>query len=138
MWSGTMRHIGIREIDRGQHDTPRPVAYATGCCMLARADAIKKVGLLDEAYYMYAEDADWSLRFLRAGLAILYEPRARVWHKLSVSAGGHLSWFKLSHKERSSLRFFARYARWYHWLVLPWLHVAASAVTAARYFAARP
>jgi len=135
MWSGTMRHIGIREVDHGQHDLPHPTAYATGCCILARAEAIRKVGLLDETYFMYAEDADWSLRFRRAGYTIVYEPRAKVWHKLSVSAGGHLSWFKLTHKELSSLRFFARYARWYHWLVFPWLHIAATVWTAVRYAA---
>ena len=136
-WTGTMRHVGIRELDRGQHDRPGPVGYATGCCILARAAAVREVGLLDEAYFMYTEDADWCERFRQAGYTILYEPRARVWHKLSVSAGGHLSWFKLKHKYTSNLRFFARYARWYHWLVFPWMHVAATVAAALSYAARR-
>ncbi len=137
MWSGTMRHRGIREIDNGQYDRAQAVGYATGCCLLARAEAVRTVGLLDEAYYMYSEDADWSARFHRAGYTILYEPRAKVWHKLSVSAGGHLSWFKLKHKYLSNLRFFARYARWYHWLVFPWLHVLADVYAALKYIATK-
>ena len=137
MWTGTMRHRGIREIDAGQYDGARPVGYATGCCILARADAVRKVGLLDESYYIYSEDADWSIRFRRAGYTILFEPRAKVWHKLSVSAGGHLSWFKLKHKYLSNLRFVARYARWYHWLVFPWLHVLANVYAALKYMATR-
>jgi GT2 family glycosyltransferase len=95
------------------------------------------VGMLDEAYFMYTEDADWSLRVRRAGYRILYEPRARVWHKLSVSAGGHLSFFKLRHKAQSNFRFFARYAAWYHWPVFPWLGILVNAFAALNYFRGR-
>jgi GT2 family glycosyltransferase len=134
MWTGTMKHIGIREVDRGQHDTVGEIAYASGCCMLVRADVIRKIGLLDESYHMYTEDADWSMRARRAGYAIVYEPAARVWHKLSVSSGGHLSWYKLKNKFISNLRFFWRYGTWVQRLVFPWLSVIVNAIAAGRYF----
>ncbi len=133
MWTGTMKHVGIREKDRGQHDTAGTTAYATGCCVLTRKDAVEKVGTLDESYHMYTEDADWSLRMRRAGYTIAYEPQARVWHKLSVSAGGHLSWYKMKNKYVSNLRFFARYASWYQWPVFPWLSIAMNGIAALRY-----
>jgi GT2 family glycosyltransferase len=133
MWTGTMRHIGIREIDRGHHDTAQEIEYATGCCILARREVVQKIGLLDESYSMYTEDADWSMRARRAGYTIMYEPKARVWHKLSVSAGGHLSMFKMRNKFWSNLRFFARYASWYHWLVFPWANIIVNGYTAATY-----
>ncbi len=132
-WTGTMRHTGIRECDRGQFDSPRDIAYATGCCLLTRREVIEKVGLLDDTYFMYAEDADWCMRVRRAGYRILYEPRARVWHRLSVSAGGHLSFFKMKNKARSNFRFFARYASWYHWLTFPWMNIVVNTLAAARY-----
>lgn len=132
-WTGTMRHVGIREHDRGQYDAPRETGYATGCCMLTNRGVIGRIGLLDESYFMYSEDADWSLRARREGYRVLYEPRAKVWHKISVSAGGHLSRFKLTHKFLSSFRFFARYASWYHWLTFPWLSVMVNLLAAARY-----
>jgi GT2 family glycosyltransferase len=132
-WSGTMKHLGIREEDRGQHDQARRIDYATGCCMLVRTSIVRSVGGLDESYYMYGEDADWSMRVWRAGYTVWYEPLGKVWHKLSVSAGGHLSSFKLRNKLISSLRFFARYARWYHWLTWPWMLFAGNAVAAVRY-----
>ncbi len=132
-WTGTMRHTGIREADHGQYDTPREIGYATGCCILTSREVIQRAGVLDESFFMYTEDADWSMRVRAAGYRILYEPRARVWHKLSVSAGGHLSLFKLRNKALSNLRFFARYARWYHWLTFPWLNVLVNGWAGIRY-----
>ncbi len=133
MWTGTMKHTGIRESDAGQYNTATDIEYATGCCILTKREVVEKIGLLDESYSMYTEDADWSMRARRAGYTIVYEPEARVWHKLSVSAGGHLSLFKLRHKFRSNLRFFARYAAWYNWLVFPWVNILVNGYAAARY-----
>lgn len=133
MWTGTMRHLGIREKDTGQYGITRRIDYATGCCILTRREVIERAGMLDETYYMYSEDADWSMRVRRAGFSIVFEPQAKVWHKLSVSAGGHLSWFKLKNKFLSNLRFFGRYAEWYHWLVFPWMNLIVHGVSALRY-----
>ena len=137
MWTGTMRHIGIREVDLGQHDMVREIGYASGCCILVRADVIRKIGMLDESYHMYTEDADWSMRVRRAGYAIVYEPAAKVWHKLSVTAGGHLSWYKLKNKFISNMRFFWRYGSWTQRLVFPWLSVMVNILAAVRYLFTR-
>lgn len=132
-WTGTMRHIGIREADAGQYDTPGPTEYATGCCILTSRELVERIGTLDESYYMYSEDADWSMRARHAGYRILYEPRAKIWHKLSVSAGGHLSWYKMKNKFVGNFRFFARHAAWYQWLVFPWLSIIVNGGSALRY-----
>jgi GT2 family glycosyltransferase len=122
-WLGTMAHIGIREEDHGQYDTARETDYATGCCVLVRRELIESAGMLDEAFFMYTEDADWSVRARKKGFRIFYEPRSRIHHKVSVSAGGNLSWFKLRNKYVSQMKFFARHASWYHWLVFPWMSI---------------
>lgn len=132
-WTGTMRHRGIRERDRGQYDMPGQTGYASGCCLLVRRELVETVGMLDESYFMYTEDADWCMRARRAGYAIMYEPRARVWHRLSVSAGGHLSWYKLKNKARGNWTFFVRHARWYHWLTFPWMTILSNSAAAVRY-----
>ncbi|MDH3251854.1 MAG: glycosyltransferase family 2 protein [Ignavibacteria bacterium] len=136
-WTGTMRHRGIREIDRGQYDAPCTTDYATGCCVLVPAEVVRNVGMLDESYYIYTEDADWSLRIRRRGFTIRYEPAAKVWHRLSVSSGGHLSWFKMKNKFLSNMRFFARYGSWYHWLVFPWASILVNGVAAFRFLLQR-
>jgi GT2 family glycosyltransferase len=122
-WSGTIGHVGIRERDHHQFDAARETDYATGCCVLVSAAVIDTVGMLDESYFMYVEDVDWSVRARQRGFRVFYEPRASILHKVSASAGGNLSWFKLRNKYLSQMKFFARYASWYHWLVFPWLSI---------------
>jgi GT2 family glycosyltransferase len=133
MWTGTLKHIGIRELDHGQYDRSMAVEYTTGCCILTRRDVLEKAGMLDESFPMYTEDADWSMRVRQAGYSVVLEPRAKIWHKISVSSGGHLSPFKMKNKFIGNMRFFARHAEWYHWLVFPWANVIVNAYTAVRY-----
>jgi len=80
LWTGTPRHRGWKRIDQGQFDGNQVIAQATGCAMLVRSDALRDVGLLDEQFWAYAEDLDWSLRFLEQGYRIALAPRAHVWH----------------------------------------------------------
>lgn len=116
---GTARHIGIRERDHGQYDEARRVDYISGCALMARREVFEREGLLDPGYRAYFEDVDLCMRAARAGYDILYVPAARVWHRISASTGGQISRRKIVTKFRSSLRFFGRYARPYHWLTIP-------------------
>ncbi|HEX5166238.1 MAG TPA: glycosyltransferase family 2 protein [Thermomicrobiales bacterium] len=51
-----------------------------GAFMLVRLAAIDAVGLLDERFFMYGEDIDWSFRIKRYGWRVYYVPGARVKH----------------------------------------------------------
>jgi hypothetical protein len=114
LWTGRIFHRGLRQYDHGQQsaDAPAAVDFLTGCAILAKRECLEKIGLLDECYYMYAEDADWCWRARRAGFACLYQPAAKIWHKVGASAGGS---FKVYHKVRGNFIFFRRYAKWYQW-----------------------
>lgn len=116
---GVSRHIGIRETDRGQFDTSGYCDYITGCAMMIRRSAIESVGFLDTAYPMYSEDADYCFRAKAKGFRIRYEPRGKVWHKISAATGGQLNWKKIRLRLYSNGIFLLRYARWYHWLTIP-------------------
>jgi GT2 family glycosyltransferase len=59
---------------------PFPIDHPLGACILTRPAVLGQVGLLDERFFMYAEEVDWCLRVRRAGWAIWQEPRARVTH----------------------------------------------------------
>ena len=85
---------------------------------------------------MYSEDADWSMRARKAGFRIVFEPEAKVWHRISATAGD-FSLFKMKHKLFSSLRFFGRYASWYQWLVIPWMSFLINATLLLRQFFSR-
>ncbi len=51
-----------------------------GACLLVRTSALFKVGLLDERYFMYMEDLDWSRRFWENGFKVAYVGEAEVVH----------------------------------------------------------
>ena len=79
--------IGFGEEDRGQHDTPHPTPYAHGAAMMIKREAIDKVGLMPECYFLYYEELDWSMMFTRAGYEIWYIPACTIYHKESQSTG---------------------------------------------------
>jgi len=51
---------------------------------LIKKQAIKKVGLFDESFHTFYEDADYSLRIIKAGYKIIYVPQAKVFHKTPI------------------------------------------------------
>lgn len=51
-----------------------------GACLIVRQSALDKVGLLDERYFIYMEDLDWSRRFWEAGYKVAYVGTAEVVH----------------------------------------------------------
>lgn len=61
-------------------DEVRRVQVVTGCFMLVRQEAIRQVGMMDEGYFMYAEETDWCWRFLKAGWENLFYPDACIIH----------------------------------------------------------
>lgn len=81
------RAIGFGENDHGQYDIAHPTPYAHGAAMLIRRDAIDKVGLMPECYFLYYEEIDWSMMFTRAGYQIWYEPTCTIYHKESQTTG---------------------------------------------------
>jgi GT2 family glycosyltransferase len=64
----------------------RAVEVVAGCFILARRDAIEQVGVLDESYFMYGEEADWCYRFRKAGWRVLFTPGAQIVHLGGVSS----------------------------------------------------
>lgn len=78
---------GVDEVDNGQFDHAMETDFATGAAMLMRYKALRKVGLFDEKYFLYLEDADLSMRMKKKKWQVIYSPKAKVWHKVSQSSG---------------------------------------------------
>ncbi len=81
------KHRGMDEKDRGQYDTIEETEFVTGGALFVRRDVFEKIGLFDDKYFMYLEDADFCYRATKAGFKILYVPTAQVFHKNAQSAG---------------------------------------------------
>ncbi len=79
--------IGFGEEDRGQYNTAHSTPYAHGAAMLIKREAINKVGLMPECFFLYYEELDWSMMFTRAGYEIWYDPACTVFHKESQTTG---------------------------------------------------
>lgn len=84
-------HRGVDEVDRGQFDIPKDTDFITGCSFMMRRDVVEKIGYLDDKFFLYLEDLDYSLRARKAGFRALYAPGSIVWHINAGSTGkpGH-------------------------------------------------
>ena len=87
-----MRAIGIhrRASERDAADETgaiQSMSFATGCCVLFPANVARETQGFAEDFFLYCEDAELSLRLVRAGYRLYYQPAARVYHRqLPVSA----------------------------------------------------
>ncbi|MBA3889498.1 MAG: glycosyltransferase, partial [Gemmatimonadaceae bacterium] len=108
MAGGTVAFWGSLSSQTGagtSRNAPRPrpaLDFISGGCLLVRTAAVRAAGLLDERFFMYGEDADWSRRIVAAGYRLSYAPAAEVWHKGGGTAG-HRSPLHDYHSVRSSL-----------------------------------
>lgn len=103
-------HIGVDEVDSGQFDDiNNKVDFLTGCCLLVKSSVFRQIGLLDQKYFMYLEDADFCRRAKLAGFNLAYIPSSKIWHVNAGSSGsgGDLHNYFLS---RNRLLFGFRYA----------------------------
>jgi GT2 family glycosyltransferase len=105
------RQDGFGERDDGSHDTPRDVDRATGAAMAVSRAALERAGLLDEALFAYAEDAEWCIRIRRAGFAVVFAPEAKAWHVGSASTGGLRSPTSLYYETRNMIVVAERHRR---------------------------
>ncbi|PIZ98543.1 MAG: glycosyltransferase family 2 protein, partial [Candidatus Levybacteria bacterium CG_4_10_14_0_2_um_filter_35_8] len=55
-------HRGVDEVDKGQYDSIEKTEFASGCCMLIKKEVFEKVGMFNEKYFLYYEDADFTRR----------------------------------------------------------------------------
>lgn len=84
---GETRMIGLNEQDTGQFGLePRPVDFVTGCALLVKMELLEEIGLLDERFFSYYEEAEWCVRARQASFKIWHVPQAKVWHKIPLDA----------------------------------------------------
>ena len=65
---------------------PFPIDFPLGAAMMVRREAIDRVGLMDEGFWMYCEEIDWCWRMRKAGWRALCMPAARVVHHAGQSS----------------------------------------------------
>lgn len=114
-------HQGYKDLT-----TPHEVDSISGAFFMVRHEILKEVGLLDEDYFMYAEDIDWAYRIKKSGWQIWFTPRATVLHKKKQSGRSHANrerrmktqtFFITYNKLFYTKHYESVYPRWVTWLV---------------------
>lgn len=106
-----MRDRGLGELDGAKWSVARDVDYLLGTFLLVDLEAARKTGLLDERFFFYYEDLDWSIRFRQDGFRLRVVGSARVNHRVSASTGGKENPLNRYYLARSSVIFFSKHAR---------------------------
>ncbi len=68
-----------------QASQPFTIDHPLGAAIMTRADVIRQIGLMDEGFFMYAEEIDWCLRVRKAGWDICCVPDAQIVHHAGAS-----------------------------------------------------
>jgi GT2 family glycosyltransferase len=64
-----------------------PIDWVAGASMIVRRQVFRDVGLLDEGYFLYFEEEDFSLKARHAGWSCWYVPASRIVHLVGKSTG---------------------------------------------------
>jgi GT2 family glycosyltransferase len=91
---------------------PREADWVSGACLMVRRADAEAVGLLDERYFMYAEDVDFCAALRARGRRVIFTPAAEVVHLRGRAAASAPAATETAYR-RSQLAFYAKHhPRW--------------------------
>lgn len=111
--AGPPAHVG---------EEARACGFVSGCCVMLRAEAVKRLGAFEASYFSYGEDVELSLRYARAGWRLLWVPEAHVVHHSPWPEPAIAPW-KLTLRDRNRRRMVrthyslgerVRFAAWFY------------------------
>ncbi|MGW8122594.1 glycosyltransferase family 2 protein [Roseivirga echinicomitans] len=83
----TNRFLGLSEtrfeaqaLDKVKASFTVNTDWITGCCILVRSAVISEIGMLDDKFFAYHEDVDWSIRMRKAGYELRVVPESTIFH----------------------------------------------------------
>jgi hypothetical protein len=94
-------------------------SYAIGAGMLIHRDIFERIGLLDENYFLYFEDADFCMRARQAGIPIRFLREPVIAHRESETTKKLGSSLLLRYHARNALRFNWRNGPWWVRIAVP-------------------
>jgi GT2 family glycosyltransferase len=83
---GGGRITPVTGVDRFVH-SPGRMDFVSGTSLFIKRRVLEQVGLLDERFFFYWEDADFSRRALDRGWKLAVADNASVYHKFSATVG---------------------------------------------------
>jgi GT2 family glycosyltransferase len=86
LWNGP--HIGAGEKDKEQYEKVEERIFLDDVFTLVSKQLYEEVGGYDSQFFLEAEEYDWQARAKKMGWRFYYTPRAKLWHRVSMSMGG--------------------------------------------------
>jgi len=84
-WIGDGGGIRHNQLDNGQFNTIKSVAYAPGTMALIKKSVFEKVGLLPECYFATGEEMEFAIKTRKIGYDIVCNPDSIIYHKVGMS-----------------------------------------------------
>ena len=111
---------GFDHVNNPVPKEPVQVPAISGACMLVSAEAVAKVGLLDDAYFLHCEDLDWCYRFAKSGWKVMFVPTAKAVHFQGTSSASVPVRVEM-YKHAGMWRFYRKFYSSRDPLILQWL-----------------
>ena len=110
-WRGVHRNLFYGKPDTEISRTVCVGTMASTCALLIPASLFAQVGMMDDAYFIYADDTDFITRAVRQGAVVKFVPDAVIYHKESSSSGGKSSPLAVYYLVRNRLYFMFKHQR---------------------------
>ncbi len=105
---GHIRNFGKKLTDQPLQDSVEETGYATGASLIMRVSLLKKFGLLEESFFAYHEDVEYSLRLKLAGYLVVVIHKAIFFHKYIFNRNSS----KFYYMERNRYALIIMYYKW--------------------------
>lgn len=136
-WRISGHHVGYGAALASVAVTPPPLVTecVTGCCVLLRAEALRREGAFRDDFGSYVEDLELSLRYRAAGWRLLHVPAARAVHKVAFPETAPAPW-KIERRDRNRRRVATLHLSWWQRLRFTLLFAVTRPLLVARYLGA--
>lgn len=127
--TGKVKHINYDAKNTGQKPLENST-FITGCVWLIPRRIFETVGFINEEYFMYVEDLEFSQRVLDKGYSLKVSETSRIWHKVGSSSGGELTQFSIYWRTRNWLLFMKNNMEPKYWILGFYNGIVKLAITA--------
>lgn len=96
-------------------DKPAEAEWLMGSAFMVSRKAADKVGLMDEKFFLYMSDVDWSRRFWENKFKVVYYPYSEMYHYHKRESKGHFGLLDILFKKESrwhlqdAIKYFKKY-----------------------------
>ena len=82
--------------------------YVPACSVMLRIETVRKIGMMDESFFLYWDDVEWFHRLRQTGFKVVCYGKSKAWHKMGVKVKKNTA--GTYYFQRNRIRFFLKYS----------------------------